>query len=278
MAVICRACRPAVVAVEMYAVLNPPEEARSYSSVWDNNAIGTGHGRSMLHSPQAWVSLTNTIGQHMTISLGSAQTVVGVITQGRADCCPQWVSSYKVQASQDCTTYIDVDGTARLATTPAWIRFREHWSSPRRAGLPIGGRSFGANSDNPSKVSNFFTAPVQAMQSIYSFFSDNAWELSGLVLRAVVPPSRPAIAASVYAYNREKHVGNAPRPVHCELLNPWKVSVLLCADVQASCIRLMPQTWNQARTSPCTSAPGLGLHPPTNLQWDRLNPANPHCD
>jgi hypothetical protein len=181
LAVNCRACRPTVVALEMYAVLNNPEEARSYSSVWDNNAIGTGHARSMLHSPLAWVAISNTIGQHITISLGSiqarpddsrhictgtrprlpklhrhctvpvlisdacpgwsVQTVAGVITQGRAECCPQWVSSYKVQRSQDCTTYIDVDGTerlatARLATTPAWIRFRQHRNSPRRAGLP----------------------------------------------------------------------------------------------------------------------------------------------
>ena len=28
--------------------LNPPEEARHYSSVWDGDAIGSGHARSML--------------------------------------------------------------------------------------------------------------------------------------------------------------------------------------------------------------------------------------
>jgi hypothetical protein len=34
--------------------LNPPEEARHYSSVWDGDAIGSGHARSMLDSQQAW--------------------------------------------------------------------------------------------------------------------------------------------------------------------------------------------------------------------------------
>jgi hypothetical protein len=125
------ACR--TTAIE-YAVLNPDENARSYSSVWDNNAIGTGHARSMLDSPQAWVPSTNTVGQTMTIALGSAQTVVGVVTQGRAECCPQWVSSYTVQASQDCVSYSAVDS----------------------------GRVFAANSDNPSKVAGFFATPVQA--------------------------------------------------------------------------------------------------------------------
>ena len=31
-------------------VLDPPEDSRQYSSVWDNNAVGTGHARSTLGS------------------------------------------------------------------------------------------------------------------------------------------------------------------------------------------------------------------------------------
>ncbi len=114
-------------------VVNPAESARSYSSVWDNNAVGTGHARSMLDSAQGWSALTNSVGQYMTISLGSVQTVTGVVTQGRT-LHSQWVSSYKVQTSPDCSVYSDVDG----------------------------GRVFSGNVDMHSQVPNFFSTPVQA--------------------------------------------------------------------------------------------------------------------
>ena len=116
-------------------VVNPAESARSYSSVWANDAVGTGHARSMLDSVQGWSASTNTVGQYMTISLGSVQTVAGVVTQGRNALNPgQWVSSYKVQTSPDCSVYSDVDG----------------------------GRVFSGNVDMNSKVQIFFRTPVQA--------------------------------------------------------------------------------------------------------------------
>ena len=122
------------------------ESARSYSSVYANDAPGTGHARSMLDSEHAWSAVsdaestadgwsasTNTVGQYMTISLGSVQTVKGVVTQGRNG-ASQWVSSYKVQTSPDCSVYSDVDG----------------------------GRVFSGNVEGYSKVPNFFSTPVQA--------------------------------------------------------------------------------------------------------------------
>jgi hypothetical protein len=126
-------CAPAFFGADV-EVVNPAESARSYSSVWDNNAVGTGHARSMLDSAQGWSASTSTVGQYMTISLGSVQTVTGVVTQGRADCCSQWVSSYKVQTSPDCSVYSDVDG----------------------------GRVFSGNVEMYSKVPNVFSTPVQA--------------------------------------------------------------------------------------------------------------------
>jgi hypothetical protein len=126
------------------------ESARSYSSVYANDAPGTGHARSMLDSEHAWSAVsdaestadgwsasTNTVGQYMTISLGSVQTVKGVVTQGRNYFqfgASQWVSSYKVQTSPDCSVYSDVDG----------------------------GRVFSGNAEGYSKVPNFFSAAVQA--------------------------------------------------------------------------------------------------------------------
>ena len=95
-------------------LFNPPEIARSYSTVWANEAIGTGHARSMLNSALTWSVATNDVNQHMTIDAGTVHIVHGVATQGRADClfgC-QWVKSYSVQVSTDGMTFTDVDGGA----------------------------------------------------------------------------------------------------------------------------------------------------------------------
>ena len=125
-------CAPAFFGADV-EVVNPAESARSYSSVWGNDAVGTSHARSMLDSAQAWSASTNVPGQYMTISLGSVQTVAGVVTQGRAG-VSQWVSTYKVQTSPDCSVYSDIDGE----------------------------RVFSGNVDRNSKVQIFFRTPVQA--------------------------------------------------------------------------------------------------------------------
>ena len=147
--------------------LNPAEDQRSYSSVFDNDAVGTGHARSMLDSDQAWSAAQNTVGQYMTISIGSAQTVAGVVTQGRKG-NSQWVQSFKVQTSlENCSSYSDVDQ----------------------------GRVFTANVDQNSKVRAFFTTPVQAScvrllpQSWYGSMSMRA---AALLLAALSPTAPPA--------------------------------------------------------------------------------------
>jgi hypothetical protein len=120
-------------------ILNPAESERSYSSVWDDNAPGMGHAQSMLDSAQAWSAQTNEVGQYMTISLGSVQTVTGVITQGRSE-SSQWVTSYKVQTSMDCSVYDDVDRSDR--DSQSWV--------------------FAANVEMYSAVPNFFKNRVKA--------------------------------------------------------------------------------------------------------------------
>ena len=91
-------------------VLNPPELDRSYSSVYNNDAPGTGHARSMLDSLQAWSpSNAVNIGDHwMQIDLGANKTISGVVTQGRYN-YPQWVTSYKVEYSTNGTNWFWVD-------------------------------------------------------------------------------------------------------------------------------------------------------------------------
>lgn len=82
--------------------LNPPVSARSYSSVYPNGGPYD-HTLSMLDSRQAWSARHNDTNQWMTIDLGNAQEVKGVVIQGRArDCCAiQFVKTFKVGYSMD---------------------------------------------------------------------------------------------------------------------------------------------------------------------------------
>ena len=53
----------------------------------------------MIGSPQAWsAQWPSDLSQWMSIDAGAAREVYGVVTQGRQDCCGQWVTSYKVEA------------------------------------------------------------------------------------------------------------------------------------------------------------------------------------
>ena len=91
-----------------YILDNPKESARSYSSVFENNPIGTGHAQSMLDSKQAWSvgAGKNDENQWMTIDLGSIKPVGGVVTQGRSiSCANQMVTSFKVGYSIDGTQF-----------------------------------------------------------------------------------------------------------------------------------------------------------------------------
>jgi len=94
-------------------VLNPPESARSYSSVWDNNRIGTGHARSKLDSVQAWSAGRNDGNQWMTIDLGSTQDVRGVVTQGRRTSrwSNQFVKTFKIGYSTDGRNFTMLNDT-----------------------------------------------------------------------------------------------------------------------------------------------------------------------
>ena len=62
----------------------PSEHARTYSSVYSGDAIGTGHARSMLDSLQAWSASQNAPGEWMQIDLGTsgATVVATVVVEG----------------------------------------------------------------------------------------------------------------------------------------------------------------------------------------------------
>ena len=84
--------------------MNPGEASRDYKSVWDDDARGTGHARSMLDSDQAWSAKENTVGQWMQINLGKTSCVNGVITQRRKN-IDQRVTSYKLSYSIDGSSF-----------------------------------------------------------------------------------------------------------------------------------------------------------------------------
>jgi len=86
-------------------LLNPPEENRQYSSVWDN---GTDHAQSMLDNDSGfgWSPLAQQVGEWMVIDLGTLTNVTGVVTQGRNNSQHnQWVTSYTVDYSLDDGTW-----------------------------------------------------------------------------------------------------------------------------------------------------------------------------
>jgi len=95
------------------SLLNPPETRRSYSSVYNNDAIGTGRARSMLDGPQAWSAgrkypwSAGKKGDWMQINLLYPTSITGVIIQGRC-AKDQWVTKFTVKYSPDGSSWHDV--------------------------------------------------------------------------------------------------------------------------------------------------------------------------
>ena len=87
-----------------------PENKRTYSSIWDNNAIGTGHARSVIGSPQGWSAKTNAAGQWVQMDLGAERLVAGTVIQPRVG-NSQYVTQYTVTTSLDGKTWTSVAGT-----------------------------------------------------------------------------------------------------------------------------------------------------------------------
>ena len=140
--------KPNNIEQEQAEIYNPSEYERSYSSVWDNNKIGTGHAQSTLDSQLAWCSKHNVIGQYMTIDLGFVHIVKGVVTQGRGG-NTQWsnqrVTRYKVSYSTNNVNYTPISN----------------------------GKVFNGNTDSDTKRENLFYPDIQAR---YIRIYPQSWE------------------------------------------------------------------------------------------------------
>jgi len=89
--------------VRSFSLVNPAEFYRSYSSVLDDDSIGTGLARSMIDGPQAWSSKFNDANQWMILRFPGKLLVSGVYFQSRAagSCQNQHVTKVKIDVCVD---------------------------------------------------------------------------------------------------------------------------------------------------------------------------------
>jgi len=74
--------------------VNPPNAARTASSVWGANvAENVQHNQGRLNSPQAWSAAMLDVNQWYQLDAGALVHITGVALQGRANAA-QWVTSY----------------------------------------------------------------------------------------------------------------------------------------------------------------------------------------
>ena len=76
------------------------ENTRTYSSIWGNNAIGTGHARSMLNSVQGWSAAKNSIGEWAQINVGSNKSINGIKILKRTS-HDQYIKTFYIKYSTD---------------------------------------------------------------------------------------------------------------------------------------------------------------------------------
>lgn len=91
------------------SVSNPPDAARSSTSVWGATAADRAtHNQGKLGSNQAWSSLTLDTQQWYQIDAGALSHIAGIALQGRANAA-QWVTEYWVTYSTDGEQWMFVD-------------------------------------------------------------------------------------------------------------------------------------------------------------------------
>ena len=87
-----------------------PETMRSASSVWGNQAIGTGdHGKGRLDSEQAWSAGANTVGEWYQLDNGVEGKIKGIAIKGRSGQYSQYVKTFKVKYKGKGGTWGDVE-------------------------------------------------------------------------------------------------------------------------------------------------------------------------
>ena len=114
---------------------NPPEDRRSYSSIFGNDEIGTGHATSRLNSVQGWSSAKNEIGEWMMIDLSRPIYIFGVVNQARApgDFPSQNVTKLKILTSNNASGPFTDAGTYLADTLNGTRTFTIYLKTPVKA-------------------------------------------------------------------------------------------------------------------------------------------------
>jgi hypothetical protein len=115
-------------------ILSGPYSKIKFSTVYNNDPVGVGHGAGRLGSYQAWSSSSSRVGEWMQLDLGESQIVSGVVTQGRHAPAWQWVTSFKVKISDDGSVWQAVEC----------------------------GATFQGNNDHETQVQTIFSSPIKA--------------------------------------------------------------------------------------------------------------------
>lgn len=118
--------------------INPPEEARSYSTVYGDDTNGTGHARSTLDSAQAWSAFQVNPDQWIVMDAGKPLDLVGAVVSGRGHSCEnQHVTELRMEASADASApWVPVAGGRVFSTGIAY----PHTSGAYRSVLGFGAR------------------------------------------------------------------------------------------------------------------------------------------
>jgi len=106
---------------------DPCEQARTYSSVFFNDAIGTGHAQSSLASTQAWSAATQKAGEYVIMDIGAEAWLSGVITMGRADEGWEYSKTITIETSLDGNSFTAVEDGKEFAASRAPDRRKFVW-------------------------------------------------------------------------------------------------------------------------------------------------------
>jgi len=105
-----------------YMNFNPPERFRTYSSIYNDDCPGTGHGASMLNSVQAWSSKWLADGSWITVDLGVVTWAIGVITQSRADRPWELVDHFNMHYSEDGSSWYLIQKVFVASDKHKWLK------------------------------------------------------------------------------------------------------------------------------------------------------------
>ena len=85
-------------------IQNTPENSRNYSSVYNNDALGTGYAQSKLDTDEGWRSAIDNVGEWIEIDLGEIKKVNGIKILKKKD-STKYINKFVIHYSSDNEKY-----------------------------------------------------------------------------------------------------------------------------------------------------------------------------